>query len=423
MDGVDPDDDAYPPAPVPRHERSWRHPSEVGDASWRRNEPPLAIGRGLLITTGAIGSLLALAVVWAMLPTATRGGPQALTTDAIRTTRSAASSVRQSVTAASTTTSAAPRSTTAPATTAPSATTVKPRADVTRPDEPTSEADATDPPDTAMPTDDGSTPETVPQATIAVSASADAAAGTAISVMIGGQPVVLTTAGAVRGVEDTVTLAYDDGTTGTATVTMTINGLAVLAPDDTAAAATFKVAGSPHDGDTVTVLGATPAEVPLQVDADGNLDVAWWGSADVAEGTPVVDGDGKVVALCSKSSNGPKLVAVDQRTLRNAVDSTQSTATGSTKPAKAYLGVQLNADPSGSLTIAAVDPNGPAAAAGVVAGDTVVSVDGTALATSDDLFDVLAEHHPDDAVTVTVEHQDGSQVTLDVSLAAHPASA
>jgi len=419
---VDPDDDAYPPAPVPRHERAWRHPSELGEASWRRNEPPLAIGRGLLITAGAIGSLLALAVLWAMLPTATGGGPQALTTDAIRTTR-AASSVRQSTAAASTTTSAAPRSTTAPATTAPSATTVKPRADITRPGEPTSEAGATDPPDTVVPTDDGSTPETVTQATIAVSASADAATGTAIAVMIGGQPVVLTTASAVRGADDTVTLAYDDGTTGTATVTMTINGLAVLAPDDTTAAATFKVAGSPHDGDTVTVLGATPAEVPLQVDADGNMNVAWWGGADVAEGTPVVDGDGKVVALCSKSGTAPKLVAVDQRTLRNAVDSTQSTATGSTKPAKAYLGVQLNADPSGSLTIAAVDPNGPAAAAGVVAGDTVVSIDDTALATSDDLFDVLAEHHPDDAVTVTVEHEDGSQVTLDVSLAAHPASA
>ena len=41
---------------------------------WTHTEPPLAIGRGLLITTGAIGGLLSLAVLWAMLPSAGRGG-------------------------------------------------------------------------------------------------------------------------------------------------------------------------------------------------------------------------------------------------------------------------------------------------------------------------------------------------------------
>jgi membrane-associated protease RseP (regulator of RpoE activity) len=236
--------------------------------------------------------------------------------------------------------------------------------------------------------------------------------------------VVLTTTGAVRATDDTVMLAYDDGTTTSAKVTMTINGLAVLAPDAATSSTTFKVAATPHDGDTVTLLAPTPTAVPLHVDADGNMGVASWGGADVNEGTPVVNAAGKVVALCSKSSTGPKLVAVDQRTLRNAVGNASTDTGGSTaKPSKPYLGVQLNLDPSGSLTIGAVDPNGPVAAAGIVAGDTVVAIDDDALASSEDLFDALGEHQPGDEVEVTVRHSDGSEVSVDVVLGTSPASA
>ncbi len=74
-----PDDGAYPPAPLPAHERTWRHPSEMGEAMWTHTEPPITIGRGLLITTGAIGGLLSIAVLWAMLPSAGRGGTAAPT--------------------------------------------------------------------------------------------------------------------------------------------------------------------------------------------------------------------------------------------------------------------------------------------------------------------------------------------------------
>ena len=74
------DDEQYPPAPLPQHEREWRHPSEIGQAAWVRNEPPLAIGRGLLVTTGVIGGLIGLAVLWTMLPATSDGGVTALST-------------------------------------------------------------------------------------------------------------------------------------------------------------------------------------------------------------------------------------------------------------------------------------------------------------------------------------------------------
>ena len=63
------DDELYPIAPIPAHERQWRHPSEMGEQAWVASEPPLTIGRGLTAATGVIGSVLALAVLWTMLPT------------------------------------------------------------------------------------------------------------------------------------------------------------------------------------------------------------------------------------------------------------------------------------------------------------------------------------------------------------------
>lgn len=448
MDGVEPDDERYPDAPLPRHERAWRHPSEIGEATWRSSEPPIAVGRGLLITTGAIGSLLALAVLWAMLPTGAGGGANAVTTEAIRPTRQAVSSLSSSSSRGpaelSTSTDRRTATTAAPSPTERSTSTASLVASPQTDDSVTAVAtDATTDPTDASPgteanpgdTDDvttspgsgpgASTPslEAVTQATISVSASAGASSSMAIAVVVGGTPVVLTTAGAVRAADDTVTLSFDDGQTAAARVAITINGLAVLVPDTAGTASAVRIAASPHDGDMVTLLGSKPTSVAVQVATDGALKLVSWGASEVAEGTPVVDGQGNVVALCSKGSNGPKLVTIDQRTLRDAVQSATSASTDATSPGKPYLGVQLNADPKGSLTINAVDPNGPAAAAGVVAGDTVVAIDDTALASSDDLYDVLADHRPDDAVRLTVEHADDTQDTVDLVLAVSPARA
>ncbi|MBI5087375.1 MAG: hypothetical protein HZB15_00470, partial [Actinobacteria bacterium] len=62
------DDSFYAAAPLPPHERTWRHPSELGQAAWMLSEPPVAIGRGLLVTTGAIGCVLGIAVLWLLVP-------------------------------------------------------------------------------------------------------------------------------------------------------------------------------------------------------------------------------------------------------------------------------------------------------------------------------------------------------------------
>jgi S1-C subfamily serine protease len=500
VDGVDPSDEEYPDAPVPQHERVWRHPSELGEAMWQRSEPPLAIGRGLLITSGAIGGLLALAVLWAMLPTNAGGGASAFSTDVVRTFREASSASTRAPTTApaselsagserTTVTGRATAVTTRPATEVRSATTsAEPAAGTGSgaspgegpsavPSDDSTIATAVDssnpsftaasafPGTSAVPSGSpstvsstsgsstsgsstGSTGSTisssarpsntsssvastlrpaggspgapsieVTEATISLSSSAST--GPAIAVAVGSSPLVLTTAMAVGRTDDDVMLSYASGKTTHAKVTMIYNGIAVLSPDAVEAARTFAAAATPRAGDVVTLLSDSPTTASVTVAGDGSLQVGSWGGTDIAEGTPVVNAGGQLVGLCSHGSSGPKLVPVDVGSLRRMVSSMSE---GSSS-APAWLGVQLNADPRGSLTINYVDPNGPAAAAGVVAGDTIVSIDASAMSSSRALYDILGTLGPDDQIALTVQHADGSQATVPVILAVAPASA
>ncbi len=64
----------YPHAPLPAHERTWRHPSEQGATAWTRSEPPLVVGKGLSVATGTVGAVLAIGLLWLMVPHDNRGG-------------------------------------------------------------------------------------------------------------------------------------------------------------------------------------------------------------------------------------------------------------------------------------------------------------------------------------------------------------
>jgi hypothetical protein len=64
----------YPRAPLPAHERQWRHPSEQGAYVWDRSEPPLVVGKGLSVATGTVGAVLAIGLLWLMVPHSNRNG-------------------------------------------------------------------------------------------------------------------------------------------------------------------------------------------------------------------------------------------------------------------------------------------------------------------------------------------------------------
>lgn len=361
-------EDDEPLAPLPAHERAWRHPSEVGEHEWLISEPPLALGRGLVLTTTVVVSLLAFAVLWTTIPT--RAGRGVASSGAEGVVNLDASSVTDLAT------STAPRLS---ATTAP--------------------------PSTAA--------ERMPLPTMAVHASFNAQPSSARRVLalpVQQGSLLVTTAPAVAEGSD-VEIELPDGTMVVASVLLVdgLHGLAVLAPVDALTTESFAVATVVHPGDELTVLGDPALKVTFEgTDASsGELP----DTADVPEGAPVLNQRGELVALCTHDADGtPRLLTLS---LLDAL----SAMIGDAGQSPVWIGIVINDDPSSALTVGAIDPDGPAARAGLRTGDVVTAVDGTAVTTCDGLVAMLAAHQPGDVVVVTVRGVDGTTRALEVELA------
>ncbi len=383
--GADASGSEYPPAPLPPHERTWRHPSEIGRATWTHTEPPLAIGRGLLITTGAIGGLLSIAVLWAMLPSPGRGSNAAPTV----VTSTANSQPAPLVTVRPETLVATSLDLRLPATTVA--------------------AGAVN----TTPSDSGDSTTTTlesspPTASTQLSDQLDA---TPVAVSIS-DSFVITTARAVPTGSSSITLTGADGQPHNATVLMVDRdlGLAVLS-SDAAATGSYGIGPAAAPGDVVTVLGALPTSANVSVDAAGRLTLDAW-SDSMAEGTPVVNADGLLVGMCSHGSAGPELVSVAK----------VATMLHAPKPAKTgpWLGVHVADGDQGAPVIDRIDANGPAAAAGIVTGDAIAAVDDVAVGGVDQLKSALAGYAPADTVTLTIIHADETSSEVSVTLGTTP---
>ncbi len=171
----------------------------------------------------------------------------------------------------------------------------------------------------------------------------------------------------------------------------------------------FAVATVVHPGDELTVLGDPALKVTFEgTDASsGELP----DTADVPEGAPVLNQRGELVALCTHDADGtPRLLTLS---LLDAL----SAMIGDAGQSPVWIGIVINDDPSSALTVGAIDPDGPAARAGLRTGDVVTAVDGTAVTTCDGLVAMLAAHQPGDVVVVTVRGVDGTTRALEVELA------
>ena len=385
------DDELYPSAPLPAHERQWRHPSEMGEQAWVASEPPLTIGRGLSAATGVIGGVLALAVLWTMLPT--------------HAGRSAGVSVRSTV--ANTSGFGGTSSTVA---VRPSTTAVDTSTSVDTTTVPTTDplASTTDP---APPTSDRPTP--LPTYAVTVGTSVEPVA---VAVAVNDGALVITTASAVSD-DNTVALLLPNGQIEQAEVLLVDqrSGFAVLAHDPGSSMASFTVATDVQPGDELSFYGNDQATAVVQ--DDGSIATTGTDPAapvgDLPEGTPVVNQRGELVALCSHSDGTPTLVSLDHLdSLRKAL----AHAAGS----KVWMGVMLNVV-DGALLIDSLNDAGPAAAAGLLVGDQIVSVNGIAVADPTAVGAALAALQPGDTVTVVVARA-GQQLTIPVVLAAPKAS-
>jgi len=86
----------------------------------------------------------------------------------------------------------------------------------------------------------------------------------------------------------------------------------------------------------------------------------------------------------------------------------------------AFIGLSVQENGSGGLEILDIVPNMPAANAGLVTGETVLSVDGVTTETVDALRNILFGHHPGDSIAITYLDQFGQQQTATIVLADGP---
>jgi putative serine protease PepD len=86
-----------------------------------------------------------------------------------------------------------------------------------------------------------------------------------------------------------------------------------------------------------------------------------------------------------------------------------------TRSGRAYLGVRVATVMGGGVLVTSVTPGGPAASAGMKAGDVIVSVDGTPVPSTDDLATVLAQIKPGTKVPVEIV-RNGKKVELEVTV-------
>ena len=256
------------------------------------------------------------------------------------------------------------------------------------------------------PTSQDSTPTTSDTTEATVSTSSAATIDVAPMAVGIGDSLVITTARAVEG-RSFITLTGADGQPHNATVLMVDRdlGLAVLSADVAALTTSYGIGPAVNPGDVVTVLGATPTSASVTLDAEGHLMLDAWAES-LAEGTPVLNADGLLVGMCSRrGSSGAELVSVVNVAAMLAP----------AKPAP-WLGVRAAVNEQGGLVVDRVDPEGPAAAVGVVVGDIITAVDGVAVGTVDELKAIISHHAPDDVVTLTVTHADQSSIDVAVTL-------
>jgi S1-C subfamily serine protease len=141
-------------------------------------------------------------------------------------------------------------------------------------------------------------------------------------------------------------------------------------------------------------------------------------------GGALLDGAGAVVGMTVAASSGSSdvtgYVIPIGRVLRVVDEVLAGNDSGTVVVGSAaFLGVQLSSG-AGTATLAGVLADGPAEAAGLVAGDTVTAVGGQSVSTADQLRTAVAGHQPGERIAVTWTDPAGADHTATVTLAAGP---
>jgi hypothetical protein len=432
-------DDDYPVAPVPPHERMWRHPSELGGGQMMTVEPQPAFSRGLAAGAAVLSLLLVAGLTRIMVPTDSDSDIAVSVTAAIQRASTPLFDPASTQTSALGTTTG--DTTQSPSTSSLIATIGSDTA-ATGSTTPGTASPTTGPTDTTPgPSTDGpastTTVSITPTTTVSTVAPPPMALvmsrqRPALAVEVQRGTVFVTTSAAVGGARST-SVVLSSGQTVQADVVMVDEdaGIAVLvvsaadkpqgatAPDASMPPA---VDGEPEPGELVTVLRGTDSDSRYEarlgdaVADNGGRELLSADTDDgIGEGAPVIDAEGNLVGLCTES--GERTWIVPASALARAV-----TASLQMSRSSAWLGITGERAESGGVYVLQVDEGSPAASSGLAVGDVVVAVEGLPVLSLAELALDLSEHSPGDLVTITVDRS-GTTIDVAVVLGARPPGA
>ncbi|AIV41416.1 hypothetical protein NI26_06230 [Curtobacterium sp. MR_MD2014] len=279
-----------------------------------------------------------------------------------------------------------------------------------------------------------------------------------------GTGMVLTSDGFVltnnHVVQGATSIAVTDETTGKqyraeVVGTDATHDVAVLKLQDASGLSTVTLDddGEPSTGDAVTDVGnaegtgnlvaaagtVTALDQDIQVQSEsGTGTESLQGLIEVAaqivpgdSGGPVLDSEGEVVGMATAASSGSAEVtgyAIPITTAKAIADKILAGESSDTVTIglPAFLGVEVGSTATTQTTAGVpvagtVDGSG-AAAAGLVAGDTITSLDGTAVTSNDALTSAIRSHAVGDRVQVGYTDASGTAHTVTVTLTAGPAA-
>lgn len=154
-------------------------------------------------------------------------------------------------------------------------------------------------------------------------------------------------------------------------------------------------------------------------------------NADVVSGDsggPLVDAQGEVTGVVTAASSGARNVTGYAIPITTAVSIAKKIIAGEgssviTIGLPAFLGVQLASTQGATgVTIAGTVDGSPAAGTGLVAGDIVTAIDGTAVTSTDSLSAAVKAHAVGDTITVTYSDASGASQQVTVTLTEGPAA-
>jgi S1-C subfamily serine protease len=140
-------------------------------------------------------------------------------------------------------------------------------------------------------------------------------------------------------------------------------------------------------------------------------------------GGPLLNAGGEVIGVNSQiatAGGGQGSVGIGFAVPANTVKEVLPDLEKGTAPQHAYLGLSTTLPQNGDgAQVADATAGGPAAEAGLQAGDVVTKVDGADVHTPDDVAAAISDNKPGDKVEVTV-NRGGSEETIEVTLGQRP---